>query len=133
MAVLALIVSSFFRMRSYRKDKASLTLKLCLPFFRAETEEEKEKCESLNSFYFSLADAYRDSLIKLACETEGISVVSVNFTVVNDKYKNRYKRLFSSGKNLLAIERYVGSKGALLLPDTRIKDVVDLDGGFLLK
>ncbi len=130
---MALIISSFSRMRYFRFDKASLVLKLCLPFFRAEATEEEECCERLNSFYSSLAEAYREALFKAASEREERITVSVLFSVVTDKYRNKYKRVFRKCKNPVIIERNIRSNAPEFFTNKCYLDVLDLGRGILLK
>ena len=133
MAVMALIISSFFRMRSFRSGKAALVLKLCLPSFRAEAPEEERACERLNSFYLTLAEVYGDTLSRLVSVREDRVSVSVNFRIVNDKQKSKHKRIFRKAKKPLVIERYIRSNVPLPFASERHLDVLDLDSGILLK
>ena len=128
-----MIVSSFFRMRSFRKDKASLTLKLCLPFFRAESELEEDGCKRLNAFYSSLAEAYRDSLTALLPRLCGACTVSVGFTASDNVRVGCLKRRSYKRKRLLLIERRIRSSGSLLLTDATLADIIDQERGILLK
>ena len=133
MAVMALIISSFYRMRSFRRDKASLVLKLCLPLFRADIPDEEGICERLNSFYSALTEAYSEALSKLVSLREDRISVSVNFLIATDKHRNKYKRLFGKVKNPLVIERYIRSSVPLGFTDKRHLDVFDAEKGILLK
>ena len=133
MAVMVLIISSFFRMRSFRQGKASVVIKLCLPAFRAEVPEEEGICDKLNSFYQALAEAYREAFIKLPLSFEGRLSVSVGFLAVTDKHRNKYKRLLRKVKNPFIVERYIRSSPPLKFADERHIDVFDLERGILLK
>ena len=120
-------------MRFFRFDKASLVLKLCLPFFIAELDEGEFLCDELNSFYSSLADAYREHICGRVSGMNGRFVVSVGFAEVKDKYRNKYKKALARGKNVTVIERCVKSDNELGFSKTVHVDVVDLTLGVLIK
>lgn len=128
-----MIISSFYRMRCFRQGKASLVLKLCLPAFYAEAPEEKTHCERLNSFYTALAEAYSETATKLVSVREGRVSVSVNFAVVTEKYKSKYKRVLKKAKNPLIVERYTRSSEPLVFDNEHHFDVLDIGRGNLLK
>ena len=133
MAVIALVVSSFFRMRCFRLDKASLVLKLCLPFFTPDTVDEEECCKQLNAFYLSLAEAYQKSICSVASLTEEKSIVTVGFSVIEEKNKNRYKKQLRNRKNVILIERYIRTNSNLNFSKTHHTDVIDAISGVLIK
>ena len=133
MAVITLIISSFFRMRCFHLDKASLVLKLCLPFFRADTSDEEESCERLNSFYTSLAESYQKSICNASSLLEEKNVVTVVFSIATDKHSDRYKRLIKKRDGVVVIERYIRTNKGLGLVKTLHTDVVDTNCGALLK
>ena len=128
-----MIISSFFRIRSFRQDKASVVIKLCLPAFRAEVPEEDGICDRLNSFYRALAEAYYEAFMKLPPSLEARLSVSVGFLTVTDKHRNKYKRLLGKVKNPFIVERYIRSNLPLSCGDERHVDVFDLDRGILLR
>lgn len=130
---MALIISSFYRMRFFRFDKASLVLKLCLPFFRTEPCEDENLCDGLNSFYLALADAYRDAICDKVSGMTGKFTVSVGFTVAKDKYRNKYKKALTRSEKTAVLERYIKSNDSLEFTKALHADVVDLSTGVLLK
>ena len=133
MAVILLVISSFFRIRCFRLDKASLVLKLCLPFFTPDTVDEEECCKQLNAFYLSLAEAYQKSISYVASLTEDKSIVTVGFSVFEGKNNNRYKKLVRKRKNVILIERYIRTNSNLNFPNTHHTDVIDAISGALIK
>lgn len=133
MAVILLFISSFFRMRCFHLDKASLVLKLCLPFFRADVEDEEAWCERLNSFYTSLAEAYQRSICNAVSLLDGKFVVAVGFSIVTDKLKSRYKRLIKRKDNVVIIDRYIRADNSLGITKAHHTDIIDVNSGAMIK
>lgn len=120
-------------MKSFRGDKASLVLKLCLPLFCAEVAEEAERCERLNRIYSALSEAYSDKLGNLVSSHEERMSVSVNFRIVTDVHIHKYKRLLRKTEKPLIIERYIRSNLLLPFVSERYLDFIDMDRAVLLK
>ena len=128
-----MIISSFFRMRSFRFDKASLLLKLCLPFFRAENHEEEEKCDALNSFYGTLAEKYADYATHIAQGLVGKFTLRVNFSIIKENVPGKYRRLIRKRENTIIIERTITASEGISINNSRHTDVIDTRSGFFLK
>ena len=128
-----MIISSFYRIESFKTDKLFLILKIYLPSFLAESSDEQDFSKRLNEFYYSLAAAYRGTVSELFKKTEGRISLSVNFTVATDKYKDKYKRLIKRSRSPLIIERALRANTPVMLKNGQCVDIFDLDRGIILK